>query len=211
MKLFTRSTADNLAAARQSLAGAETKIGELEAVRTAKLPEADLAEVQRIDQDLVTQRHAASIYRDRIGSLIDRLRQEERERLEAEKADKIADMAKRVARRDAAAQQLETALAGVRKAYIELAAADEAIFPAHSGFNYLSTTSMAPLCRRDRSAFDPAIRVVIGPVRAIADGAGADLVEDIRQKGRDLIAIMEAEPIAESVDDNEDDDNEVAA
>jgi hypothetical protein len=208
MKLFGRTTADNLAAARQSLAGAEAKILELEAVRAAKLPDADLAEVQRIDTDLATHRHAASIYRDRIASLIERQRQEERERLQAEKATSIANMTKRVVRRDAAGQRLETALVEMRSACAELLAADEEIAP---GGSYLSITSLSPLCRRDRRHSDPAPRFVIGPIRAIADGVGADLAEDIRQKGLDLIAIMEAEPIAESVDENEDDDTEVAA
>jgi hypothetical protein len=210
MKLFARSTADSLSAARQSLAGAEAKIVELEAARGANLLEADtIAEVQRIDSELTTQHHAASIYRDRIVGLVDRQRQEERDRLEAEKAAAIADMGKRVSRRDAAGQLLETALTKVREACAELSAADEAIFPAPSS-SYLSTASMAPLCRRDRRYSDPMPRLVIGPVRAIADGAGAGLAEEIRQKGADLIAIMQAEPIAEP-DDIDDDDTAAAA
>jgi hypothetical protein len=208
VKLFARSTADNLAAARQSLAGAEAKIVELENSRREKLLETDsIAEVQRIDSELATLRNASSIYRDRISGLIDRQRQEERARLEVEKAGKIADMSKRLARRDAAAQHLETALAKVRDAYAELKAADEAIFPAPSN-NYLSTASMAPLCRRERRPSDPMQRTIIGPVRAIADGAGAGLAEEIQQKGRDLIAFLEAEPIDEPVHS---DDEEQAA
>jgi hypothetical protein len=208
MKLFGRSTTDQLATARQSLAGAEAKIAELETARGAKLLEADtISEVQKIDSELTTQRHAASIYRDRIAGLIERQRQEERDHLEREKADRIAATTKRLALREDAAQKLETALAKVREAYAALAAADEAIFPSGG---YLSTTSMAPLCRRDRRASDPMPRVVIGPVRAIADGGGTGLADEIQQKGRDLIAIMQAEPIAEP-DDIEDGDTEAAA
>jgi predicted RNase H-like nuclease (RuvC/YqgF family) len=208
MKLFARSTADSLASTRQALAGAEAKIVELETLRSDKLFEADtIAEVQRIDSELATQRHAASIYRDRIVGLIERQRQEERDRLEQQKSAKIAEMSKRLARRDDAAQILEAALTSVRKVYAELLAADEAIFPAYSGFNYLSITSVAQL-RRDRRPSDPMPRTITGPVRAIADGAGTGLAEEIQQKGVDLIEIMSAEPIEF---DDVDESNEVAA
>lgn len=210
MKLFARSTADNLAAARQSLAAAEAKIAELETQRTLKLPDADITELQKIDSELATHRQAASIYRDRVASLINRRRQEERERLEREKADEIAEVEKRLARRDTAARCLETALAEVCGAYAELAASDEAIFPSQGSTSYLSIFSMSLLCRRSRRTTDPIPRNVIGPVRAIADGAGAGLADEIQQKGRDLLDLMQTEPITEP-GEGEDDDTEVAA
>ena len=52
-------------------------------------------------------------------------------------------------------------------------------------------------------------RTIIGPVRAIADGAGTGLAEEIQQKGRDLLEILQAEPIPEPDDEN--DDSEIAA
>jgi hypothetical protein len=209
MKLFSRSTTDSLAAARQSLDGTEAKIAELEATRGAKLLEADtIADVQRIDQELTTQRQAASIYRDRIAGLVARQRQEQRDRLEAEKADKIAEAEKLITRRDSAALKLEAALTKVREAYAELQAVDQAVFP---NGGYLSVGSLLPLCRRDRRPSDPLPRLVIGSVRAIADGAGEGLAAEIRQKGLDLLDLMRAEPIPEIADEITQEDTEVAA
>jgi hypothetical protein len=190
--LFTRSTTDSLAATRQSLAGAEAKIAELEAARGAKLLEAEtIADVQRLDSELTTQRHAANIYRDRISGLVARQRQEERERLEAEKAARIADMTKRLANWQNAAQRVDEATAALQGAVLNLDAADVAIF-GENPFrqNYLSARSISALCDREAGPRDePGInesRRVVGPLRKIAKGAPYGMAEEIADRGRRL-------------------------
>jgi hypothetical protein len=217
MKLFGRSTSDQLATARQSLAGANAKIAEGEALRGAKLLETDtITEVQRIDAELATHRHAASIYRDRIASLIDRQRKEDRESRETDKAGAILEIGKRVARRDNASRLVETKSNELSAGVAELLAADAAVFadwplilPTPNHFSYLSVSAMSPLCKRDRRPSDFEPRVIVGPARAIADGAADGLAEEIRQKGIDLIEMLEALELPE--EDFPDDDAEAAA
>ena len=136
-------------AAEAALAQTETKITELLRQREAKLIDADYAGgIDAIDRQLDVHRRAAVIHRDRIAALILKQHSDTRDRLEKEKADKIADTEKRLARRDAAAEKLELALSKVREAYTELMVVDEAVLS--SGLSYLSAASLPALCRRDR-------------------------------------------------------------
>ena len=196
-------------AAEAALAQTETKITELLRQREAKLIDADYAGgIDAIDRQLDVHRRAAVIHRDRIAALILKQHSDTRDRLEKEKADKIADTEKRLARRDAAAEKLELALSKVREAYTELMVVDEAVLS--SGLSYLSAASLPALCRRDRRPADPVPRLVIGSVRAIADGAGEGLAVEIRQKGLDLLDLMRAEPTPEPHDESND-NAEIAA
>jgi hypothetical protein len=214
MKLFGRSTTDNLAAARQSLAGAEAKIAELENLRTAKLPDADIADVQRIDSELATHRHAASIYCDRIASLVDRQRKEERERLEQKKAEHIADVSKRLAHLQSAAKRVDEATAALQSAVQTLDRADAAVFGDSLVRSYLSARSIDALAERaagprDELGINEARRVV-GPLRKIARGAPYGLAEEIEDRGRRLLEFLESEPIPEPEFDDVADEEAVA-
>jgi hypothetical protein len=218
MKLpFTRSTDTSLAAAREALGVAEAKIAELETARAGQLLESDdLRDVQRIDADLQAQRHAASIYRDRIAGLTDQRRKEERANREAEKTAALIEIGKRLARRDNASRLVETKSNELSAGVTELLAADAAVFadwplilPTPNHFSYLSVSAMLPLCKRDRRASDFEPRVIVGPARAIADGAADGLAEEIRQKGVDLIEMLEALELPE--EEFPDDEAEVAA
>lgn len=214
MALFTRSTADNLAATRRSLADTEARISAVTATRAEKLLEAEgIADVQKLDAELATLRNAATIYRDRISGLIARQRQEERERLEAEKAARIADMTKRLANWQNAAQRVDEATATLQSAVRNLDAADVAIFGENPiRQNYLSARSISALCDREAGPRDePGInesRRVVGPLRKIAKGAPYGMAEEIADRGRRLIESMQAEPIELEFSD---DDTEAAA
>jgi hypothetical protein len=198
VKLFDRSTSDQMAAAHHQLAGANAKIAELEALRAAKLPDAEIADVQRIDAELAIHRHAASIYLDRIAALGDRQRQEERASRKADKAAAVAEIAKRLARRDNASRLVEAKCSELRAGVAELLAADAAVFadwpmslPPPNNFSYLSIGALAPLCKRDRRPSDFQSPVLIGPLRQLVEGAADGLAAQISQKGIDLIAMLE--------------------
>jgi hypothetical protein len=195
MTLFRVDPVEAYKSAEAALADTEAKIAELEAERSAKLLAPNYAgEVDAIDRQIEAQRRAATIHCDRIATMAEKQRADERARLEREKADKIADMRKRLARRDTAAERLEAALLAVREAYTELNTIDEAIFPDGG---YLSTASLPLLCRRDRRPSDPTPRMIVGAVRSIADGAGEGLAEEVKAKGVDLIETLQAEPIGD--------------
>jgi predicted RNase H-like nuclease (RuvC/YqgF family) len=201
MTFFRVDPVEAYKSAEAALAQTEARIVELEGERAAKLLSPNYAgEVDALDRQIEAQRRAAVVHCDRIAAMAEKQRAEERARLEREKADKIADMRKRLARRDTAAERLETALEAVRELTAELTAIDEAIFPDGG---YLSTSSLYLLCRRDRRPSDPASRLVIGPVRSIADGAGEGLADAVKEKGVALIETMEAEPIEADQADEE--------
>jgi hypothetical protein len=207
---FSRTDPDEtLKAAEAALAQAESKIADLERDRAAKLLELDYtAGVESIDLQISAHRRAAVVHRDRLAAMLQKRRTDDRARLEREKADGIADIGKRLARRDSAAQRLEAALADVSAVFAELSAADEATFtgwhavlPAPNTVSYLSIGSMATLCRRDRRPSDFDARVIVGSVRSIAEGAAEGLAAEVQQKGRDLLEILQAEPIPDDVDE----------
>jgi hypothetical protein len=202
MKLtFFNNPDDTLRSAEAALASTDAKLVDLLAQRAAKLLEADFeAAVEAIDRKIEAHRRAVAIGRDRVVALAQKRRADELNRLQREKSDKIAVTQKLVTRRDSAALKLESALIKVREAYTELSEVDQTIFPSGS---YLSVASLPALCRRDRRSSDPMPRLIVGPVRAIADGAGTGLSAEIQQKGRDLIETMTAEPIPEPLDEHE--------
>ena len=85
-------------AAEAALAQTETKITELLRQREAKLIDADYAGgIDAIDRQLDVHRRAANHSpRDRIAALILKQHSDTQDRLEKEKADKIADTEKRL-------------------------------------------------------------------------------------------------------------------
>lgn len=200
MRLFSQSTVASLSAARRALGAAEATIAQLETKRAAKLLDGDdIADVQQIDAALSAQRVATFIYRDKIAALIERQRQEERARLEAEKAAHIADVAKRVEARNAKARAVDQATAALCAAFAELTAADAALV-AEPSRSHRSILSMRPFVRRPYhpSDHDAAPRMVIGTIRALVDRP-PEVEGEVAQKGRDLIEVMQAEPIVEPV------------
>lgn len=193
MTFFRIDPVEAYKSAEAALAQTEARIVELEDERAAKLLAPNYAgEVDALDRQIEAQRRAAVVHCDRIAAMAEKQRADERARLEREKADRIADMRKRLARRDTAAERLEAALVAVREAYAELSAVDKAIFPDGG---YLSASSLHLLCRRDRRPSDPTPRMIVGAVRSIADGAGEGLADAVKEKGNDLIETMQAEPI----------------
>jgi hypothetical protein len=194
---------DTRRAAEAAMADTERKIADLERDRAAKLLEPDYAGgVETIDRQIEAQRRAAGVHRDRIAAMVIKVRSDERARLEREKAEHIVETGNRLARRDVAAAKLETALAAVKAAYSELSAADHAIFAGARGLSYLSIDAMPALCRRDRRPQDFNARIIVGPIRAIVEGAADGLAEEIARKGRDLVDSLQAEPVAELDDDD---------
>lgn len=215
MALFSRSTADNLAATRRSLADTEARIAALAATRAEKLLEAEgIADVQKLDAELATLRNALAIYGDRIEGLRQRQRQEERNRLEAEKTARIVEAEKRIANWQKAAHQVDIATAALQAAVRNLDAADDEIFgedPYHRG--RLSANFIEVLCERSAGPQDHLgmneHRRIIGPLRRIAKGGPHfGLAEVVADRGRQLIEAMQAEPIAIEFPD---DDSEAAA
>jgi hypothetical protein len=208
---------DTRRAAEAALLQTETKIADLERDRAAKLLEDNYAGgVEQIDRQIEAQQRAATVHRDRIAAMVAKRHVEARARLERERANGIVEIGKRLAHRDTAAQRLEVALKAVRDAYTELSAADAAAFtgwpsvlPTSNSLSYLAIDGMQAFCKKPRGLHDFESRTIIGPVRSIVDGAADGLAEEIQQKGRDLIEMLQAESIPEP--ETSDDETEAAA
>jgi hypothetical protein len=214
MKLpFARSFETSLSTAREKRDIAEAKILALLRDREAALIASDdVAKVDAIDHAIDAERRTAGILTDRIAALISEARAEQRAQRQRERVDAIAASRLQIEQRNSIAGRLAAALAQVRTAAIELIAADAALFSGHRHLDFLSISAMPELCRRDRRASDFEPRVIVGPVRSIAEGAADGLLEEIRNKGQRLIEILESEPIFEPDDEVDEVDNtEVAA
>jgi hypothetical protein len=73
MKFF-KSNSAAIGKARQKLFDVEANIASLEAKRTEKLAQADIAEIQQIDSAITAERSASAIYADKIQALEAELR-----------------------------------------------------------------------------------------------------------------------------------------
>jgi hypothetical protein len=211
MKLpFARSFETSLSTAREKRGTAEAKISALLRDREAALIASDdVAKVGAIDHAIDAERRTVGILTDRIAALISEARAEQRAQRQREKLDGIAASRLQIEQRNSIAARLAAALAQVRTAATELIAADAALFSGLRHMDYLSISAMPELCRRDRRASDFEPRVIVGPVRSIADGAADGLLEEIRNKGQRLIEMLEEEDLPE--EEFSDDDAEVAA
>lgn len=211
---FLRPPGADLKAVQATLAQTEATIADLEQERAARLLQPDYtAAVETIDRELEAQRRAAAVHRDRVEAMIRKAHTDARAELALEKTSALARIEKDVGRRNAAAQRLVAALEAVTVAHADLTEADEAIFsgwpavlPAVGELDYLKASSLPALCKRARHVSDFNDRMITGPVRALADGAASDLLEEVQQRGRRLLDALESEPIAEPVDDDEEED-----
>lgn len=205
MRLFAQSFEASLSTAREKRGTAEARISALLRDREAALIASDdVAKVDAIDRAIDAERRTVGILTDRIAALIGEQRAEQRAQRQRERVDAIAASRLQIEQRNSIAARLAAALAQVRTAATELIAADAALFGGLRHLDFLSISAMPELCRRDRRASDFPARVIVGPVRSIADGAADGLAEEIRQKGIDLIEILQAAEIHENefVDDD---------
>jgi hypothetical protein len=212
VKLFGRSFETSLSTAREKRGAAEAKISALLRDREAALIASDdVVKVDAIDRAIDAERRTVGILTDRIAALISEQRAEQRAQRQRERVDAIAASRLEIEQRNSIAQRLAAALAQVRTTATELIAADAALFSGTRDMDFLSISAMPELCRRDRRFNDPVPRIIVGPVRSIAEGAADGLAEEIRQKGIDLIEMLEAEPIPEPDDEDTEDNTELAA
>jgi hypothetical protein len=208
--LFGRSFETGLSTAREKRGTAEAKISALLRDREAALIATDdVAKVGAIDHAIEAERRTVGILTDRIAALISEARAEQRAQRQRERADAVAATRLEIEQRNSIAARLAAALAQVQTAATELIAADAALFSGHRHLDFLSISAMPELCRRDRRASDFPARVIVGPVRSIAEGAADGLLEEIRSKGQRLIEMLEQEDLPE--EEFPDDDAEVAA
>jgi hypothetical protein len=200
---FVRTDPDDTRrAAEAALAQTEARIAELERDRAAKLFEENyVGAVDAIDVQLAAHRRAANVHRERIAAIVHKRQADDRARLEREKADDIAETSKRLVHLRSAAQEVDKAVATLQGAVQALDRADSAIFGDSPSRSYLSAGSIAVLADRaagprDQPGFNEARRVV-GPLRRIARSAPYGLAEEVEDRGRRLIELLESEPIPE--------------
>lgn len=198
---------------KAALAQTEAKIAELERARAdALLTENYVGAVEAIDGQLATQRRAIDVHRERIAAMVRKHQADDRAELEREKAARIADTRKRLADLQSAAKQVDVATAALQSAVRNLDRADATLFG--DSWNHLCARSIPALADRAAGPRDELgineTRRVIGPLRKIASGAAHyRLAEEVEERGRRLIELMECEPIPEP--DVSDDEPEVAA
>jgi ParB-like chromosome segregation protein Spo0J len=94
MRLLKQDTAAALDRTRNKLASVEANISNHLAKRAEKLAQADISEIQQIDQAITAERSAAAVYADKIQALEAELRKEHRELVEQQKATALADYEK---------------------------------------------------------------------------------------------------------------------
>lgn len=192
---------DTRRAAEAALAQTEAKIAELERARAAALlTDNYTGAVDAIDVQLAAQRRAVIVHGDRIAAMVRKRQSDDRARLESERAERVADTRKRLVVLRTAAVQVDEATATLQAAVQALDRADDVVF-GESSRSYLSTRSIAALAERAAGPRDVLgineTRMVIGPLRRIANGAPYDLAAEVEDRGRRLIEFMESEPIPE--------------
>jgi hypothetical protein len=82
--IIKRDTAGALAKANEDLAATEAQIPALQSERLKKLLDAEPGEIERIDQHIADQHRAATVFRDRIAGLEQRLAEERAAQREAD-------------------------------------------------------------------------------------------------------------------------------
>jgi hypothetical protein len=105
-----KSPANRLEQTRRDQAEANNKIGELEAARNLALLDDKDAEAARLDAELETLRRLARGYCDKIALLEAEAERQEAERRVREHASLIGRIEKKLAERDAAGAELQTAI-----------------------------------------------------------------------------------------------------
>ena len=198
MALFRQSTEASLTSTRDAMAAANSKIAELAAERALKLEQDGdpVGEIQRIDTALTTHRNSIVICEARIKVMIERRRQEHRAEFERQKTAAIAQIAKHLQRREAAAAKIESALAEIKATYATLLEADRQAFngwpdvvrPSYD-LHFLSVRH------------EPYLRAI----QPIMEGRAEGLVEGVQKKASLLIEALNEAAIPEF---NRGDENE---
>jgi hypothetical protein len=219
--IFKADAATAILRARQAFDAAESKLSEFKEARDLALKNIDdesaVAEVQRLDHEIEAHQHAATIYNERIRALLERQRAEEHAKREVEKIAAVATIGRLVARRHTAAQKADDLITALGTALANLEAADDAIFANWSpllseayGARSLTIRGLRTFgTEQVREHGKLYVRQIKGTLRAIADsGSGYDLAEISRDRGKQLIEILEAVRIPEpqplpSYDDEE--------
>jgi hypothetical protein len=126
---FTRrDPAEGLQATQTALAEAESKIRGLGEQRAAKLLESEgVDEVAALDRQIEQQQNAAGILHDRIAALRGEIRHQAQLAAEREIAARVAETEKALAKRDATAALLETAIRDFGRLYFDLNEQNQAI------------------------------------------------------------------------------------
>ena len=113
--------ADGLKAAQSTLADIEANIVELGQMRARKLVESEgIDEIAALDLQIERQQKAAAIHRDREQALRRAVRRAEQQQIEREQAARVAATEQALAKRDALAVKLETAIGDLGVAYFDL-------------------------------------------------------------------------------------------
>jgi hypothetical protein len=216
--IFKPNTATAILRARQALDHAENKIQEISVARTAAMQNADdasaIEEIQRLDNEMAAHRHAASIYHERIGALLEKRRDDERGRLEREKIEAIAEIGKRATRRRNAAKNFDEATVVYLAAIGRLQAADEALFknwPSILPYPYQaeSISSIPALGQKaleKTSPFAPP-PVIKGTLRALIDRGSFDMGDFADGLTAQMMARLESYEIPESQKSDVDQEN----
>jgi hypothetical protein len=109
--LFRKDSAAGLKKAQTALAAVERKINELEAARQLALAESDdVAAVHAVDLELIGQRQIAQTLADRIRILRAAIREQERDRLEAQRQAALVEVQKRLDAQVELAKEVEAAV-----------------------------------------------------------------------------------------------------
>lgn len=198
---------------RAKLAAAQTKIADLERERAAKLPETDdLATIEEIDRQIAAQRHAVRIHTDRMAALAGRYRRIEADQREQKRTAAVALIEKKLARRNAIADELKKSTERTAELYVQLmnAAVVPADFPfsvpSHFGWSTVDSIGQGILHllhRLTRNARGGGIFVrdyyTLLNTRSGARNIAADVAADSER----LLAGLRAVPLPEPVTDDE--------
>ena len=204
MKLFRTDPDDSLRAAEQALQQVSDRIRQLEIERAAKLadPDCDIAEVGKIDREIVSLNANAGVHRDRITAMQERRRELELARREQQRVAAVSDIKTKLAARTAAASKLDRALHALVAAFNELTVADEHVYadwsellppPAFINYTRASTIGALSTARLPRP-------MAPGLVRDLVNRAPLNFVLEVEKRNNDLIAELDAEPVGASED-----------
>lgn len=222
-QLFRPDAATSLLRARMAFDTAESKIQELSAARTAALRDIDddraVDEIQRIDHEIAAQQNAASIYHERIGALLEKQRDDDHGKREAEKIAAVAEIGRRMTRRQSAAKRFDEATEVYIAAIGKLKAADAAVFANWPSIlpRELQTGSLQNLGafkERHLTAKDfsrefgtMGTQKIRGTLRALVEIGSFEMAATTSECDAELIRSLEEyqipQPIAETPDDEE--------
>jgi hypothetical protein len=174
---------NSLQGARDALAQTEQRLIELDGERAQKLA----------DQQRRSLQADWTVHRDAIAALEIKQTKRERARRAEEKAAFVGELKKTLPRRQAAVDRLDAALKEVASAFVDLAAADEAIFanwpevmPPADRFSYLRAMHIEPLSsmRKQRP-------LMAGLIRELINRGPFDFAAEVEKRGRELIEELE--------------------